>query len=152
MAKRGETKRIDIVHHSVKKSTKSSSPKEIEKKLVENLIELQKVHTHLAEKFDKLSDQISNLLTLFEMTAKSFSTQPGVQASEKDKEFLEKIDRLLDQNKTIAKGLTLMEERIRERVYGSSKPEETSSPPQQNTSGDEYHPSSSSQNRPLPRF
>jgi len=90
----------------------------VEKKLIENMVQLQKVHTDLAEKFDKLSKQLSVLLNLFEMAARSFATHPAVRASEKDKEFLDKVDRLLDQNKVIAKGLTLVEERTREKIYG----------------------------------
>ena len=98
----------------------------LEEKILENLVELQKVHTGLAEKFDKLSSNISNLLALFEMAARSFAQAPGNLATEKDKEFFERIDRLLEQNKTIAKGLTLMEERIRERMYGLRSPERPS--------------------------
>lgn len=90
----------------------------LEEKLLGNLIVLQKVNTDLAEKFDKLSNQIGDLLKLFEMAARSFAEHPAVLASEKDKEFLDKIDKLLDQNKTIAKGLTIVEEKIKERVYG----------------------------------
>jgi len=81
------------------------------------MIHLQKVHTDLAEKFDKLSRQISELLVLFEMAARSFSKQQiSPIITDRDKEFVDKVDKLLDQNKTIAKGLTLMEERIRERT------------------------------------
>ena len=113
--------------------------------LVKNLVELQKVHMHVIERFDKLSHQLSDLLALFEATARTFAEHPSNQGLEKDKEFLDKIDRLLDQNKTIAKGLTLMEERIRERVYGNKPAEESndalSSP------GAPLSPS-----RPLPRF
>lgn len=112
------------------KSTRRHASGNIEEKVLENLVELQKVHTNLAEKFDKLSEQISELLALFEMTARSFATNPQIQAVEKDKEFLEKIDMLLEQNKTIAKGLTLMEQRIREKVYGPINPSHSSRPPQ----------------------
>jgi tRNA U34 5-carboxymethylaminomethyl modifying GTPase MnmE/TrmE len=91
---------------------------EIQKKIIENLVELQKVHSNLAEKFDKLAHQISNLLSLFESAARTFAEQAPATSTEKDKEFLDKIDRLLDQNKTIAKGLTLMDEKMRERIYG----------------------------------
>lgn len=90
----------------------------LEERLIHNLVELQKVHTDLAEKFDKLSGQIGQLLTLFEVSARSFAKQSGIQGVEKDKEFLDKIDKLLDQNKLIAKGLTLMEDKMRERLYG----------------------------------
>jgi hypothetical protein len=94
----------------------------LEDKIVHNLVELQKIHTDVAEKFTKLSNQLASLLTLFEMTARSFAQQSNNPALEKDKEFLDKIDKLLDQNKTIAKGLTLMEEKMRERLYGPTQP------------------------------
>ncbi len=94
----------------------------LEDKIVHNLVELQKIHTDVAEKFTKLSNQLASLLTLFEMTARSFAQQSNNPALEKDKEFLDKIDKLLDQNKIIARGLTLMEEKMRERLYGPAQP------------------------------
>ena len=108
--------------------------------LVKNLIELQKVHTQVIERFDKVSHQLSDLLALFEATARTFAEHPSNQGLDKDKEFLEKIDLLLGQNKTIAKGLTLREDHIRERVYGKQPEEatETSNAP--------------IASRPLPRF
>lgn len=105
---------------SEKRKTKKIANEQLQKQVMENLIELQKVHTSLAERFDKLSFQLTSLLNLFEMAARSFAEHPANQVAEKDKEFLEKVDKLLEQNKVIAKGLTLMEERIRERMYGSS--------------------------------
>jgi hypothetical protein len=111
--------------------------------LVTNMVELQKIHTHLIERVDKLTHQLSDLLALFEATARTFAEHPSNQGLEKDREFLEKIDRLLDQNKTIAKGLTLMEERIRERVYGNKPSEEGEKNPS------ELSPATT---RPLPRF
>ncbi len=120
----------------------------LQEKLIENLVELQKVHTDMAEKFDKLTGQITNLLTLFEMAARSFAEHPANQGTEKDKEFLDKIDKLLDQNKTIAKGLTLMEDRLKERVYGAPNMPQRQMPAQDKN--DEYE--SSSLNRPLPKF
>lgn len=120
------------------------SKQHIEETLVQNLVELQKVHANLAEKFDKLSQQLTNLLNLFESAARSFAEHPSNQVTEKDKEFLEKVDKLLEQNKTIAKGLTLMEERIRERVYGGPRPSE------ERFEKDEYPPSTLS--KPLPKF
>lgn len=124
------------------KKTTSPASKSLEKQILENLVELQKVHTDLAEKFNKLSREISGLLTLFEVTAKNFAKNLPKGEAEKDKEFLEKIDKLLDQNKTIAKGLTLMEERMKERVYGGSPQKET----------EQMQPSINARPRPLPRF
>ena len=88
--------------------------------LVENFVNLQKALTNLTVKFESLSDQISKLLQLFEISAKSFAEKlaTGAPDIEKDREFLDKLNKLLEQNKVIAKGLTLMEERVRERIYG----------------------------------
>lgn len=115
----------------------------LEEKIIHNLVELQKVHTDLAEKFTKLSDQIAQLLTLFELSARSFVKQSNIQGVEKDREFLDKIDKLLDQNKVIAKGLTLMEGKMRERLYGQG---ESPAGTQQPTTSRLDIP------RPLPRF
>ncbi|MEK6928773.1 MAG: hypothetical protein AABW65_02355 [Nanoarchaeota archaeon] len=115
----------------------------LQEKIIENLIELQKVNTNLAEKFDNLSTQINNLLGLFEMTARSFAQNPANLTSDKDKEFLDKINKLLEQNKTIAKGLTIMEEKIRERAYGI---------PTRAVREDEENYSPASISKPLPKF
>jgi len=103
-----------------KKRQAKSKREDIEKALIENYVNLQKVLTNLAVKFDSLSDQISKLLQLFEISAKTFVEKqtPELGGKKTDKEFLEKLDKLLDQNKIIAKGLTLMEEKLKERLYG----------------------------------
>ena len=89
-----------------KKLTKA----ELERQLIDNFVNLQNVLTNLSIKFDALSDNISKLLQLFEISAKSFVEKlpemggaTGI-SKEKDKEFLSKVDTLLEQNKTIAKG------------------------------------------------
>lgn len=76
-----------------------------EKILVENFVGLQKVMTNLAVKFDELSKQISKLLELFEISAKS------VAGKDFDTGRIEKkLDSILDQNKTIARGVSLIHE------------------------------------------
>lgn len=132
---------------SRKAGDSASKPRnsELDEKLIANMIELQKVHANLAQKFDSLSRQISNLLTLFENTAKTFASNPINQVSEKDRAFLEKVDKLLEQNKTIAKGLTLMEESVRNRVVHAPAPAhepESEEPPMQ----------PSLNTKPLPKF
>lgn len=138
-----------VKKEGVRVATRKNSTKntELDQKVLENLIELQKVHTNLAEKFDKLSEQIASLLQLFESAARSFAEHPANQVAEKDKDFLEKVDKLLEQNKTIAKGLMLMEERIRERVYGSQRPQQID---EEKKPEEIYTPSANT--RPLPRF
>jgi len=105
MAKKGEKKGL--------------TTREINLALIQNFINLQKVMTNLSIKFDSLSDQMSRLLQLFEISAKTFVTkQEEVGEKKEDQELVKKLDALLDQNKTIAKGLTLVEEKIRHRMYG----------------------------------
>jgi hypothetical protein len=100
---------------SIKK--KSLSKSELEQALLTNFVNLQKVLTNLSLKFEELSDNISKLLQLFEISAKSFAEKYSGEGSALggDKALLGKLDSLLDQNKTIARGIMLMEEKIRQR-------------------------------------
>ncbi|MEM3074922.1 MAG: hypothetical protein QW727_03205 [Candidatus Pacearchaeota archaeon] len=103
-------------HKSKSKKTKSSSKKsgksETDKLMIENFISLQKVLTNLAVKLDSLGDQIAKLLSLFEISAKSFTEKQGSGMSKEDKEFLEKLNQLMEQNRLIAKGLTMISEKV----------------------------------------
>ncbi|MGD9276670.1 MAG: hypothetical protein PVJ67_05840 [Candidatus Pacearchaeota archaeon] len=82
----------------------------VEKVLVENFVSLQKVLTNLSVKFDGLSTQISKLLELFEVSAKAMAQKDFELGGKKDEEMVKKIDNLLEQNKVIARGLTLLHE------------------------------------------
>ena len=99
---------------------KKLSDEDLQKALIENFISLQKVLTNLSVKFDDLSSNISKLLQLFEISAKSFAEKYSsgdlAKQSQSDQEFLKKLDSLLDQNKTISKAILLMEEKIRSRT------------------------------------
>lgn len=116
-------KKLDSI---TKISTKKELPKkkaitkaELEQTLLNNFVNLQKVLTNLSLKFEELSDNISKLLQLFEISAKTFAekySEEGETENQKDKKILEKIDSLLDQNRTIAKGIMLMEERVRQNA------------------------------------
>jgi hypothetical protein len=110
-----------------KKSEPSEHQKNLEHlnaRLVENFVSMQKVMTNLSIKFDKLADNMSKLLGLFELAARSFGERVDKGDMEKDQEFLNKLNMLVEQNKTLAKGLTLMEEKMRERLYGGPRPEQ----------------------------
>jgi hypothetical protein len=129
---------------------------EMEKTLIDNFTNLQKVLTNLSIKFEDLSNNMSKLLQLFEISAKSFAEKYTNKEAEKqieiktqdqkkaDKEYLKKLDSLLDQNKTIAQGIMLMEKRIRHR---NSEPEKPT-----------HHPEPESRfqgmfkSKPLPRY
>jgi hypothetical protein len=130
---------------------------EMEKTLIDNFTNLQKVLTNLSIKFEDLSNNMSKMLQLFEISAKSFAEKHTSKEAEKqienktqeqkkaDKEYLKKLDSLLDQNKTIAQGIMLMEKRIRHR-----NPQEQEQPA--------HHPEHESRfqgtfkSKPLPRY
>jgi len=106
-----------------KTSNKKSSPKKslsderIEKALIENFISLQKVMVNLSVKFDSLSNQISKLLELFEISAKALAEKEFVTDKEKkdNRDVVQKMDEIIDQNKVLARGMTLMHDRISEQ-------------------------------------
>ena len=95
-----------IIHESTKEI-------KIERALLENFIALQKVMVNLSAKFDNLSGQISKLLELFEISAKSFARkdfEDGQKAGRDEKVILEKLDNLAQQAGLIGKGLALIHE------------------------------------------
>lgn len=101
---------------TVKKKKNTSGPKKMtarerEELLIENFVGLQHAMTNMSIKFGGLSDNISKLLQIFEESAKNFVSG----GKPDDSEMLDKIDSLLNQNKTIAKGLVLMEGKLRGR-------------------------------------
>jgi len=83
----------------------------VEKVLIENFVSLQQVMTNLVVKFDNLSNQISKLLELFEISAKVLAEKGVIGEEKTDKKVVEKLDSLLEQNKIIAKGIALLHER-----------------------------------------
>jgi hypothetical protein len=111
-----------VVKSSSAKKTKAISTKknhstpEVEKILIENFVSLQKVMTNLSLKFDDLTKQLSKLLELFEISAKTLAEKEfEIEKKGSDKKVVEKIDNLLEQNKIIARGLTLIHEKIPEQ-------------------------------------
>ncbi len=110
-----EEKEVSRNYSGTKRLTKT----ELEKMLIDNFVNLQKVLTNLSLKFDVLSTNISKLLQLFEVSAKSLAQKQVLGLGEKDDELMKKLDSLLEQNKTIAKGLTLIEGKLRESSYSS---------------------------------
>ena len=168
MAKRGRRKQNPevkiIVQNKTRRSKSSPRPKKtfndlrVEKVLVENFIALQQVMTNLSIKFDNLSDQISKLLQLFEISAKAlaekdFNTEKGSINSEK---ISKQMDTLLEQNKIIARGMTLINDKVLERNAASPIPLRQMNPNQpmnqemQNTEMQGYQRSISSNQSNLP--
>ncbi len=110
--KAGAKKKTSIKKASHTKPKTIVKGTNVEKVLVQNFIALQKVMTNLAIKFDSLGAQISKLLELFEISAKSLAEKDITlgKTQQGEGKMVEKLDELLDQNKVIAKGLTLLHE------------------------------------------
>jgi hypothetical protein len=115
-------------------------PKEskIDKMVLENFISLQKVMTNLSIKLDDLTNQISKLLGIFEISAKALA-EKDFDIERDNKALLEKMETLIDQNKILARGMTLVHERIPREIQQpipqnyppvSFSPPQTQLPPQ----------------------
>jgi len=127
--KKTTTKMTEATKEDKKKATKTPKQKKMtarerEELLIENFVGLQHAMTNLSIKFGSLSDNITKLLIVFEESAKNFM-QGG---KTDDTDLIRKINSLLDQNKTIAKGLVLMEGKLRGRS-DSPSPEPAGMPP-----------------------
>ena len=97
---------------AVKRTVKHESDIHVEKVLIENFVALQKVMVNLSSKFEDLSINIKKLLDLFENAAKSLAKDgPDPSAKKEAVSIMKKLDSLADQNKLIARGLTLMHEK-----------------------------------------
>ena len=104
-----------VVKKNVMKRIQSPKDASIEKVLVQNFVALQKVMTNLSLKFDNLTVQISKLLDLFEISAKTLAQKEfkmGKDSSNLDsKKLIKKMNELMEQNKVLARGLTLIHEK-----------------------------------------
>lgn len=105
-----------------KKPSTTVTNANVEKALIENFIVLQKVLTNLSIKFDGLSTKITQLLDLFEVSAKALSEKDFKMGGTGD--LSEKMDRLLDENKTLAQGISLLHEGGEETEHDKPEPHE----------------------------
>jgi hypothetical protein len=117
------------------KRKKKMTTQEREELLVENFTGLQHAMTNLSIKFSALSENINKLLQIFEEAANKFSPEPERREiirepdNELNKDMIKKIDSLIDQNKTIAQGLLIMEEKLRSPAKENPFKEETMNRP-----------------------
>jgi len=94
---------------------------------IENSIALQKVLANNAVSMDNLTNQVKKLIDMFEEAGKSFVETKHKTSAEsgigKDEGLIGKLDSLVQQNKTIAKGLVLLEKTMREKDTTKPLPE-----------------------------
>ncbi len=97
-------KSTEVVYHSTKEI-------KVEKALIENFIGLQKVMVNLSAKFDNLSNQISKLLDLFEISAKSLAKKEFSASGDMEaKKVMDKLENISKQAGLIGRGLALIHE------------------------------------------
>ncbi len=101
--------------------TKKSSSKEKgltkaqkEDLLIENFVGLQKAMTYLSLKFENLSDNLSKLLEVLELSARNYLTKEAPKDASSS-ELIKQVNYLIDQNKAIAEGLLLIDDTIRKK-------------------------------------
>lgn len=98
-----------------KKKTVSKTSSHHEKllhQLIENTVLLQKKDAELMTSNKKLIDKIDKMLNVFDEASKHVME---VSEDKKLSELTDKLEELLEQNKTIAKGLLMLEQYVRKR-------------------------------------
>lgn len=89
---------------------KSSSHKDVTSKLIEVNLTLQKKEVELLHGMKELITRVDRMLGVFEDASKHVME---VGEDKKIRELTDKLDDLLEQNKTIAKGLLMLEKYVR---------------------------------------
>ncbi len=115
-------KKNSPVKKILEESSLPRSEIKVEHLLIENFVSLQKVMVNLSSKFDTLSNRISKLLDVFEISAKALAEKDfSLEKDTKDTEkILKRVDNLSEQNKIIARGLTLMNDKLSEEPGASA--------------------------------
>lgn len=98
----------------VAKTTQSSSHHEkLMEKLIENTVLLQKKDVELMASVKHLVEKIDRMLNVFEEASKHVME---VSEDKRIAELTDKLEELLEQNKTIAKGLLMLDQYVRKRT------------------------------------
>lgn len=109
-----------------KKSSQSKKQKEneeIQEQLIQNFVSLQNIMANMSSKFDDLTNKISKMLELFEASAESLSKNEIKMPKQVDEDkIMKRLEELADQNKTIARGVTLTHERLEAEENKNKKP------------------------------
>ncbi|MEK6926590.1 MAG: hypothetical protein AABW50_04905 [Nanoarchaeota archaeon] len=140
-------KAVNHEHHYHENSALQQREIKVDPLLIENFVSLQRVLTNLSLKLDNLTGQVSKLLDLFEISAKALA-EKDFDLESGNKDFIDKLDSLVDQNKTLARGLSLLHERIPpQEMFMQPMPQQM---PPQYMSSQQYMQSQIPQQRELP--
>ena len=98
--------------------------KEVIDALIQNNLELQKKSAELIDSISKLTLRMKHLLDVFETAARA------IEKGEVEEPLARQLEALLEQNKTIARGLLLLERYVHDKTtigfqpgnFQSSKP------------------------------
>ncbi|MEM1535307.1 MAG: hypothetical protein QW199_01730 [Candidatus Pacearchaeota archaeon] len=83
--------------------------------LLENLVLLQKTLADTLVAFKGLNARLDSFLSLVEKAAKTQKVE-GMKEVKGNKELIEKIEAIIEQNKAIAEGMSLLEKIIKEKI------------------------------------
>ncbi|MDO8555808.1 MAG: hypothetical protein Q7R96_01385 [Nanoarchaeota archaeon] len=84
--------------------------KEVIDALIQNNLELQRKSADLIDAVSKLTSRMKQILDVFESAARA------IEKGEVEEPLAKKLGDLLEQNKTIARGLLLLEKYVREKT------------------------------------
>jgi len=94
----------------VEKEVRQEKSKGTMDMLLENSIALQKTLADLGMSLRELNKKVSLMLELFEVAGRTIKEKPA-----RSSDLAEKVDLLIKQNKTIARGLLLLEKSFKEK-------------------------------------
>ena len=94
---------------------KKMTANEREELLIENFVGLQRAMINLSMKFENLSDNMSKLLNVFEVSARDYMVNKGRVTPEVDRDLLNRINMLLEQNKNILNSVRAIDEKTKKQ-------------------------------------
>ena len=99
---------------------KKMTAREREELLIENFVGLQRAMINLSMKFENLSDNISKLLNVFEVSARDYMVNKGRATPEVDRDLMNRINLLLDQNKNILNSVRSIDDKTKKQEVKAS--------------------------------
>lgn len=110
-ARKKSTRKPKNLNSIAKKNRMTAAQRE--EMLIENFVGLQKAMVNLSIKFENLSDNISKLLNVFEISARDYMINKGRTTPDVDRDILNRVNMLIDQNKNIIGNMRAMEDKMK---------------------------------------